>query len=447
MTTLHDPVTGLPNAHALGALLEMASHRLALSPWLVVIRIEQLQGISTALGPRSLLHLLAALTQHLRDFVPAGSLLGRSGDAEFALLLPSVSGKEALKTARGLAESLRQPIEVSRHLLLPNPRIGLARWRSDTPSAHQLFRQARLALSTSDATIPVALFREGLRTGLLRRMRLEAELSQAVERCQLRLDYQPMISIETGQVTGFEALLRWDHPELGTIQPDETIPLAEETGLIVPIGDWVLRESCRQMAAWRERFPETRDLTLNVNVSARQLEAPDFVERVLCARRSAGLGAGNLKLELTETALLCNPDAVERLAELERHGIAIQLDDFGSGYSSLSRLSRLPIDSLKLDRSLIEEAEKGTRGATILDAVVHLASSLGLAVTAEGIETSQQADRARKLACQTGQGFFFYRPLNVAGVERLLEKVVTGAGGDGAPPLRHVRKRRVGVPG
>lgn len=421
--SLRDPLTGLPNAHLLIALLELATKRPRSSPWLVVIRFDCLHSVRGSLGPRAEGELLSKLARRLKEIASTTGQLARSGDIEFTLL---IDGEEAdcVSLARHVASSLRDPITLEssdlRQPVLPAARIGLAGWQEGAENARGTLRRARLAATTPEAPSHVTPYSEGLRTDLLQGMRLEAELGLALDRKQLRLEYQPMISIESGEVTGLEALLRWDHPELGSVPPDEIIPVAEETGLIDRIGDWVLRESCRQMAAWQAQFPGAADLTLNVNISARQLEQPELVERILAAKQSSGLGAGTLRLELTETMLVANPEAAQRLVQLKRHGIEIQLDDFGSGYSSLSYLSRFPIDALKLDRSLLDGAEDDPKKAVILEAVVRLADALGLSITAEGIETPQQADRMRNLPCHTGQGFFFCRPLDGAAVEELL---------------------------
>ena len=324
--------------------------------------------------------------------------------------------------ALDVERALRQPITIDGHAVLPIPRIGIASRADASPDGRQLLWKARLAADSPSefGARRATQFRDSLLVETIDRMQLEAELSLAIENGELRLEYQPIISIETSEITGFEALLRWDHPLHGTILPDEVIPMAEETGLIGPIGDWVLTEATRQMATWQQRFPGSEGMTMNVNLSCHQLEQPDLVHRVLQALRSTGLEPATLRLELTEEMVVTNEAAIERLEELQRHGIEIQLDDFGSGYSSLEHLSRLPIDSLKLDRAFVERCETDARSATVLHAIVELARELDLSVTAEGIETLEQAERIRALACETGQGFFFHRPLNEEAAEQLL---------------------------
>jgi diguanylate cyclase (GGDEF)-like protein len=424
---LHDPITGLANKHFLLASLRLAAQKAALQedsptrPTVIVLKVDRIAHVAACFGARAQKRVLEAVARRLESLTPPTGKLARTGDEEFCFLIEASHPSKAAFFATQVETQLQRPIDLDGNMVLPTARIGIATWHSNGQEILEILHNARLAAASTEpgARAGVLLFNAAQRDEAIDRMQLEAELSVAVERGELRLDYQPMMSIETGTLTGLEALVRWEHPLHGTILPDEFIPLAEETGLINPIGDWVLTEACRQMALWQARF-NAETLKINVNLSARQLEQPDLVQRVLRAQKSTGLRAGTLRLELTETTVISNEQGIERLQELRENGIEIQLDDFGSGYSSLGYLGRLPIDSLKLDRSFVEQSESDERSAMILDAVVTLARELDLAVTAEGIETHQQAERIRSLACETGQGYFFHRPLAGTAVESLL---------------------------
>jgi EAL domain-containing protein (putative c-di-GMP-specific phosphodiesterase class I)/GGDEF domain-containing protein len=419
-------MTGLANEHlllgALSRLLRSAPAKTTAGPVLLTVQIDQIGRIGCCFGPAAERVALETISRRLEGLAPADSLLARTAAREFTFLLPRAEPETAGLLALDLERQLLHPILIEDRPVLPIPRTGIAIVSPGDRDTRRLLRSARLAAHGAGAssTVGSRIYTDSLREETIARMQLQGELSLALDSRQLRLEYQPIISIETGKVTGFEALLRWDHPVHGTVLPDEVLPLAEETGLIGPIGDWVLSEASRQMAVWQERFPGAEELTLNVNLSGHQLGQPDLVHRVLETLQSAGLRPGTLRLELTEEMMGLNTSSIERLEQLQRHGIEIQLDDFGSGYSSLGNLSRLPVDSLKLDRTFLERCETDSRSATILQAIVALARELDLAVTAEGIETREQAERIRSLACDTGQGYFFHRPLDEEAAERLL---------------------------
>ena len=253
----------------------------------------------------------------------------------------------------------------------------------------------------------------------LARLHLETDLRRALERGELRVHYQPIVRLETGRITGFEALARWEHPERGLVQPDDFIPLAEDTGLILPIGLWVLTEACRALAGWQRR-PGGEGLTMAVNLSARQFTQPDLVERVARVLRETGVRPGTLELEITESVILQHSMPVlDTLTRLKALGVALHVDDFGTGYSSLSYLHRLPLDALKIDRSFVTGAHTGS--LQIVRTIVAMAHALGVVVVTEGIETAEVLGELRSLNCEYGQGFFFSRPVTPQQVEALLE--------------------------
>jgi EAL domain-containing protein (putative c-di-GMP-specific phosphodiesterase class I) len=268
-----------------------------------------------------------------------------------------------------------------------------------------------------------ALFEPAMHATVIERLDLAADLSRAVEKGQLHLCYEPQISLMSGQICCLEALVRWRHPTRGEVPPGEFIPLAEETGMILPIGHWVLGEACRQVKVWQERWPAPAPLTIAVNLSARQLQHPGIVDEVHAALAAAGLDPQSLVLEITETAIMERLDAaITILTELRRLGARLALDDFGTGYSSLSYLQRLPVDILKIDRSFVAGVAKSTEDSALARGILTLGQTLGLETVAEGIETAEQLAVLRELGCRLGQGYYFARPLGPAAVDALLER-------------------------
>jgi len=264
------------------------------------------------------------------------------------------------------------------------------------------------------------MFDEAMHQRAVVQLRLETDLRRAIERREFRLRYQPIVSLDSGAVTGFEALVRWEHAERGLVVPAEFIPLAEETGLIIPIGQWVMETACRQAKTWIEQFPEFPDLSISVNLSATHFRQPNLVAEVLEVLRRTGLPARNLRLEITENVLMGEPEShVRAIRELRRNGIQVQIDDFGTGYSSLSYLQRFSVDTLKIDRSfLAEEGEGG--GWDIVETIITLARDLGVNVIAEGVETAEQTSRLRALRCEHAQGFLFREPVDADTATALL---------------------------
>jgi EAL domain-containing protein (putative c-di-GMP-specific phosphodiesterase class I) len=256
---------------------------------------------------------------------------------------------------------------------------------------------------------------------VLRKSRLETDLKQAISQQELYLQYQPIINLTTGQLSSFEALVRWQHPELGFVSPGEFIPIAEEMGLIVPIGYWVLSQACQQLQEWQQRFPEYPNLTMAVNLSPLQIKDPTLVTKVKAILQNTGLSGNNVKLELTETALIENVDlAKQQLQQLKAHNIQLSIDDFGTGYSSLSYLQLFPVDGLKIDRSFVSAMTPDNHNVKIVQGVISLAHALDLQVVAEGVETDDQRQQLKSLGCEHGQGYYFAKPLGATDATQLL---------------------------
>jgi EAL domain-containing protein (putative c-di-GMP-specific phosphodiesterase class I) len=254
-------------------------------------------------------------------------------------------------------------------------------------------------------------------------LELETDLWRAVEREELRLHYQPIIDLQEGKVCGFEALIRWEHPERGLVSPGEFIPLAEETGLIVPIGWWVLREACRQASIWREMFPGKTPPTMSVNLSTKQFSQSDLIDKVQEMVAESGFDPHFLKLEITESVIMENTESASAmLLQLKELGIRLSMDDFGTGYSSLSYLHRFPLDTLKIDRSFVSQMRAHARNGEIVGTILSLANGLGMTVVAEGVETEEQLYGLRKMGCGFAQGFFFSKPLPAPRIEELMQQ-------------------------
>lgn len=260
-----------------------------------------------------------------------------------------------------------------------------------------------------------------LSTEELARLRMERDLQLALSHQQFRLQYQPIVSLEDDRVTGFEVLLRWHHPTFGTISPTEFIPIAEETGSILDIGAWVIREACQQFQTWQQHFPQYfDDLTISVNLSCKQIAYPNLPQQIAKILKETGLSAQSLKLEITESSIMSNTEVIEQvLSELKILGVQLYIDDFGTGYSSLSRLLELPLDVLKIDRSFVQQL-CSQRGEYLVRAIANLAQNLGIDVIAEGVETEEQANKLQELGCHRGQGYFFARPIDAYMVPRLI---------------------------
>jgi diguanylate cyclase (GGDEF)-like protein/PAS domain S-box-containing protein len=434
----HDPVTGLAN-RALFA--ERVRHAIARtrrehqSVAVVFLDLDDFKTINDSLGHAAGDDVLVEVAKRLATSVRVTDTAARFGGDEFALLLEDIDGvQEAADTADRVLETLALPLRVAHKELSLRCSIGIS-VVSDGSSAgaEELIRDADAAMyrAKRDGKGSYRLFEPEMHEGVLARLELRTDLQRAIATEQLELHYQPVVRIQDGSVSGVEALLRWRHPERGMIPPDQFIPLAEETGLIIPIGRWVLREGCRHARRMRDTVPGGDALTMSINLSVKQLQHSDVIADVHDAVQEAGIEPSALTLEITETVLMADTDlAVTRLRELKALGVNLALDDFGTGYSSLSYLSRFPVDILKMDRSFL------TGGATpemseLASAVLALGTTLKLDVVAEGIEQPEQWTSLRELGCEFGQGFYFARPMDA---ESALEHLAAARLADAAQP-------------
>ncbi|HEV3198248.1 MAG TPA: EAL domain-containing protein [Bryobacteraceae bacterium] len=417
-----DPVTGLPNRTWLEQELgSIAAERKRAA--LLLVDLDRFDRIEESLPPGGADRLLASIAGRFGD-----SLSGvettvaevRSGESQFAMLLKDVSGPdEAQRLADRLQAELREPVLVGEEPVFVVARMGIAVTHEDV-AGDQLLRGANTALRRArERGAHCEVFQAAMREHDLAETRLVNDLRHAADRSELVVYYQPKVDLATQRIVGFEALVRWNRPGYGLVQPNDFILTAERSGAIVPIGRYVLERACRDMAQLRKAFPT---LEVSVNVSGRQLAEPDLVEQVRECLEAAGLDPAALRLEITETFLVEDPEkALHMLTRLRGMGVGLKLDDFGSGYSSLDYLRRFPFDTLKVDRSFVSGLAAGHQSAEIVRAIAGLAQSLNMEMVAEGIETETQLEWLKDLGCRYGQGYWFSRPVDLSSLQALLE--------------------------
>lgn len=426
----HDALTGLPNRNLFTDHLQMAVERAKRHEEFVFavlfLDLDRFKNVNDSLGHTVGDGLLIALSRRLQHCLRPIDVVARLGGDEFAILLNDIGAQpeEAVALAERVQQELMQPFNLGGHEVFTTASIGIALSTTGYETPEAVLRDADTVMYRAKAQGKArhAVFDQNMHARVVALLRLENDLRRAVERDELRLHYQPIVSLESGRISGFEALVRWQHPELGLIQPKDFIPVAEETGVIVELGQWVLSEGARQMRDWQMISPEHAGLKLSINLSSRHFVQPDLYERIVEVLDETGLAPPTLQLEITESVLMENAQTIvpllERLREL---GVELAIDDFGTGYSSLSYLSRLkPIHTLKIDRSFISMGGDDRENAEIVRTIIMLARNMGKDVVAEGIETVEQLARLQTLNCTYGQGYLFSRPQDPAETERRL---------------------------
>jgi len=413
----HDILTGLPNRRRFAERTTEAIANRAAGDTVAVLLIDldRFKVINDTYGHQAGDELLAQLAPRLRDLVRSDDWVGRFGGDEFAVLVRRDGRFDAAALAARLAEAWRTPLPTSEGLLFTSGCIGIAVASRADDTPQRLLRDADSALYRAKAIGPdnYQVFDDQMRDGAEQRLRLEQDLREAIPREQLHVAYQPVLQLRTGQLVSVEALLRWTHPELGSIEPETFIPLAEANGSITGIGLWVLEQAVAQIAAWRAAYPLGAQLTVAVNVSSLQLRY-GFATSVAAALLRRDVPASALVVELTESALIgVGPETTREIQQLRDLGVGLVLDDFGTGYASLSYLHNIPLDGLKIDRSFIARIS-ATTDAPIVEAIITMARTLGLHTVAEGIETPAQRDRLREMGCDRGQGYLFAPALPAA---------------------------------
>jgi diguanylate cyclase (GGDEF)-like protein len=425
---LHDSLTGLPNRvlfldrlrHAIEIAKRRQEHRFAV----LFLDLDHFKVVNDSLGHIVGDQLLISIAHRLRLCLRAGDTVARLGGDEFVILLEEiVCEDDATTTADQILTILRQPFNLGAHEFPVTASIGIIADAGSYDRPEDVLRDADLAMYQAKAhgKARSEIFTVELRERAQLRLELENDLRHALERNELELYYQPILSLQSDHVTGFEALLRWRHAQRGLIPPNEFIPIAEETGLIVPIGQWVLHEACHQLRRWHDRFPQRPPLAMSVNISGVQFAEPTFIDQVETTLEETGLDPTTLRLELTERVWLnSNPETVALFRRLNKMGIQLHIDDFGTGYSSLAYLQNFPIRMLKIDRVFLNQMDEDSNSKDIVRAVIAMAHDLGIEAVAEGVETVEQLESLKRFGCNYGQGYLFSRPVEQAAVEEML---------------------------
>jgi diguanylate cyclase (GGDEF)-like protein len=423
--SFQDPLTNLPNR---ALFLDRVTHGLARARRkgqtlsVLFIDLDRFKLINDSLGHSAGDQVLVETGRRLESCARAEDTVARLGGDEFGLLLEDVKDfAGATAVAERVAAALRDPFALGERQIPITASIGIALSREGLLGPEDLLRQSDLAMyrAKTGGGAHHEVFRGGMESPALKRLDLEIDLRRAVDRRELTLHYQPIVALDSGRVTGVEALIRWDHAPLGTLLPAEIIQVLEDIGLIVPVGQWVLREACREAALWQaDRGPAP---AVSVNLSVRQLHASSLVDDVAAALHQSGLKSERLKLEITEsTAMADVPSIAGQLRTLTAMGIRLVIDDFGSGYAFLARLKHFPVEGLKIDRSLIRGIPNDPMDVAIVGALVGLTRGLKMTLTAEGVDTSQQALQLKALGCAEAQGYYFAPPLPADRVRTLL---------------------------
>ncbi|GBD32497.1 putative signaling protein [bacterium HR33] len=421
---LHDPLTGLPNRAFFLTLLDRSIRRTKRRRdylfAVLFIDLDRFKLVNDSLGHGVGDQLLVELARRLKSCLRPGDVVARLGGDEFTVLLDDIrDASDATRVAERILNELQAPFNLGGHEAFTTASIGIALSTGGHELPEYVLRDADTAMYRAKARgkARYEMFDEAMHARAVAQLKLETDLRRALTRNEFRVQYQPIIELASGMISGFEALVRWEHPERGLVPPGEFIPIAEETGLVVPIGRFVLETACRQTAEWQRKYPAYRDLSISVNLSVRHFQRPDLVEQIMEVLEVTGLPPRSLRLEITESVLMDDPETNrETIRALRQRGVQVQIDDFGTGYSSLSYLQRFSVDTLKIDRSFIS----GGGTWDIVQTIVGLARDLGVDVIAEGVETEEQSRRLRALQCHRAQGYLFREPVDAETAERML---------------------------
>ncbi len=426
---LHDSLTGLANrvlfvdrlACALADLKRQASPHFAV----LFFDLDRFKNVNDSLGHSMGDKLLVGIARRLEHFLRPGDTVARLGGDEFAVLIHRVDDASgAIHVADRIQDVLSMNFSIDGHDVMVTASIGIAHSSTGYSSPEEILRDSDIAMyrAKAEGKARYEIFDRDMHQSAVALLKLETELRRSVHRGDFLMNYQPIVSLgHISRIVGFEALVRWKHPERGIVTPANFIAIAEETGLIVPLGWWVLREACQQTRLWQEQFPGDPPLWISVNMSGKLFMKSNMVDELLGILEETGLEPRDLRLEVTENVVMDHADlAIRNLMELRALGIQLSIDDFGTGYSSLSYLQRFHYDQLKIDRSFVSQLSSRGDSRAIVETILNLANSLGIGVVAEGIETADQVDHLKKMQCPHGQGFWFSRPLAVPAAEELM---------------------------
>jgi diguanylate cyclase (GGDEF)-like protein/PAS domain S-box-containing protein len=424
----HDGLTGLPNRalflDRLGVAIAAGRRNNTHTFAVLFLDLDRFKNINDSLGHATGDAVLIETAKRLERVIRRGDTVARLGGDEFAILINDIDElSDAIHMAKRAQDALADPYRMDDQKIYVTVSIGVALPESCERTPEALLRDADIAMYRAKAAgrAQYQVFDEDMHRSAVHLLTLETQLRRALENNEFVLHYQPIVSLAIGRIVGFEALVRWSHPERGLVPPTHFIAIAEETGLIVPLGWWVLREACLKGRQWQYRFPNDPPLFMSVNVSGKMFAQDDASEQVLAILHDTGLPASSLRLEVTESMLMeHSEDALAMFDKLRRLGVKLSIDDFGTGYSSLSYLQRFRYDSLKIDRSFIARIGQTNESRTIVETILGLASSLGIGVIAEGIETADQVDQLRGMHCPHGQGFWFAHPVDAQAATDLL---------------------------
>jgi diguanylate cyclase (GGDEF)-like protein len=427
--SLHDAMTGLPNRvlflDRLGQAIEYCKRRTEYTFAILFVDIDQFKVINDSLGHLTGDQLLISAGRRMKDSLRGSDTVARLGGDEFAILLEITGEKDsAAAIAEKLQQSLKLPFKLDGHELYVTASIGIVTNVTGYIHPEEVLRDADIAMykAKSSGKARFEIFDIKMRSHAFSRLEMEQDLRSALENREFRLYYQPIIAMASNQLVSFEALIRWIHPTRGLLLPGEFLPIAEESGLILPIEKWVLHEACAQLKQWHQNYPSLQNVSVNVNISNRQFAQSNFVDGVVKALHATDLKPEYLKLEITENILISNYAAAnEVFTKLRNLGVQLEIDDFGSGYSALGYLQHFPISAIKIDKSFIDEIGKSRRGVELIRAIVTMARELGMEAIAEGIETGEQLDELKNLSCSFGQGFLLSKPLDKESAEKILE--------------------------
>jgi diguanylate cyclase (GGDEF)-like protein len=440
----HDPLTGLPNRTLLldrlhAAIARRQRHDTARFA-ILFIDLDRFKLVNDSLGHAAGDALLVEVGRRLQSALRHGDLsarpvaggapachtLARLGGDEFIVLIEDLARPaDAVRIGERLIEALGRPVTIDGQEIYVTASVGIATGTAEYATAEDILRDADLAMYRAKACgrSRVEVYDRSLHEIAVGRLKLENDLRRAVRDQEFVLHYQPIVALDSQEVVGFEALVRWRHGADELVYPDRFISAAEETGLILPLGQWVLGEACRTAARWQRAFPRAKPLTMSINLSPRQFQQPDLVERIRSTVTAAGVPPKTIRLEVTEGVTIDDPERTIRIIEeLRAFGVGVGIDDFGTGYSSLSYIHRLPLDMLKIDRSFVRDIDGSGEGRQIVRTIMDLAENLGIDVIAEGAERASHVSQLRAMGCHYGQGYYFSRPIEAAAAEDLLRK-------------------------
>ncbi|MEW6584503.1 MAG: EAL domain-containing protein [Nitrospirota bacterium] len=434
----YDMLTGLPNRalflEQVSASMSRAERQADYKFAVIVFDVDRFRNIIDSLGhiagDQLLIEVAGRLKKHLRSYDTVARIeydaAARLGGDVFTVLLSDIKHiKNVISATERLHNLMKLPVKIDNHVVNITTSIGIAVTKPEYEKPEDILRDADTAMNQAKqlGRARYVIFDEIMRAHAASYLQMETSLRQAIEKNQFLLHYQPVVLSETDKIVGFEALLRWQSPERGgVVPPSEIIPIAEETGLIIPIGRWALHEACKQMHAWHKAFPDFSHLTISVNISVKQY-TPDLVKTIAQILKETGFDPAYLKLEITESVVLNNPEpAIKIFSELRDQQIKVQMDDFGTGYSSLGYLPRFPFDALKIHKSFIQSMCENERAMEIVKTIITLAHNLKMELIAEGVETVEQLDELKRLKCKYYQGYLFSKPLGRQEAEALIEK-------------------------